>query len=306
MNIELIPRHTHGASVQETTDGWRLQIPAGPPRGYRLAQLDDYISLPRRFFGWDPPTTLSLRARLSSSNLPGTWGFGLWNDPFGLAIGFGGTARRLPALPNAAWFFHASKENFLSLQGGSSRLNSSAVSKPDEAITTQTRQAPLAGGLDTHTAPGSLPGRELLDYPPPNGFFAGTFLSPGWPLPILTPALLALPFLALRPASRLLRRLAGRVIRQDGRLVEVDVTRWHAYSLGWQPETVTFFVDGVEILHSPLAPRPPLGLVIWIDNQYAAWRPDGRLGFGTLTNPNSWMEVEQVKVCDESTFPRAG
>ena len=185
MNIELTSRHTPSANVSQTADGWRMDIPAGPRGGYRLAQLDDYMRLPRRAFGWQPPVTLRLRARASDSSLPGTWGFGLWNDPFGFAIGFGGTRRRLPALPNAAWFFHASPENYLS----------------------------------------------LLNDTPPNGFFAGTFRSQRWLSPLLAPALLALPFLALRPASRLLRRLTSRLVRQDGSAVSVDVTQWHEYSI---------------------------------------------------------------------------
>jgi hypothetical protein len=253
---ELYPRTTPAASVTPTAGGWRLAIPDGLRGSYRLAQIDDYMHLPRRAFPWYLPLTpreprgvaLSLRARLSASNLPGTWGFGLWNDPFGFAIGFGGTRRRLPALPNTAWFFHASPENYLS----------------------------------------------LLNDTPPNGFFAGTFRSPRWPLPLLAPALLALPFLALRPASRLLRRLAGRLVRQDGNAVSVDVTQWHDYSIHWQADVVVFLVDGVEILRTPLAPRGPLGLVLWIDNQYAAWRPDGRLGYGTLANPAAWLEIENI------------
>ena len=93
------------------------------------------------------------------------------------------------------------------------------------------------------------------------------------------------PLLALRPASRLLRRLASRVVRQDGSAVSVDVTQWHDYSIRWQADAVAFLVDGAEILRTPLAPRGPLGLVLWMDNQYAAWRPDGSLGYGTLANP---------------------
>ena len=253
---ELYPRTTPAASVTPTAGGWRLAIPDGLRGSYRLAQIDDYgravthhyMHLPRRAFAWQPPVTLRLRARLSASNLPGTWGFGLWNDPFGFAIGFGGTRRRLPALPNAAWFFHASPENYLS----------------------------------------------LLNDTPPNGFFAGTFRSPRWPSPLLTPALLALPLLALRPVSRLLRRLASRLVRQDGGAVSVDVTHWHDYSIHWQADVVLFLVDGVEILRTPLAPRGPLGLVLWTDNQYAAWRPDGRLGYGTVENPAAWLEIENI------------
>ena len=75
-----------------------------------------YARLPRREFSARPPLTFSLRARASSESIPGTWGFGLWNDPFGLSLGFGGNPFSLPALPNAIWFFHASPKNYLSFR----------------------------------------------------------------------------------------------------------------------------------------------------------------------------------------------
>jgi hypothetical protein len=241
------------------------------------------MHLPRRAFAWQPPVTLRLRARASDSSLPGTWGFGLWNDPFGFAIGFGGTARRLPALPNTAWFFHASPESYLSLQPCHFEEQS------DEAIPSQAQEI-----ASLSYPPGQAGKKRPRNDTPANGFFAGTFRSPRWPSPLLAPALLALPFLALRPASRLLRRLAGRLVRQDGNAVNVDVTQWHAYSIRWKANFVIFLVDGAEIFRTPLAPRGPLGLVLWIDNQYAAWRPDGRLGYGTLANPAAWLEFENI------------
>jgi len=274
----LNPRFTPGASVTPLADGgWHLEISSGQRGQYRLAQLDDYSRLSRRAFLWRPPFTLSLRARVSAPDLPGTWGFGLWNDPFGFALGFGNTPGRLPALPNAAWFFYSSPENYLSLQP------CHCEERSDEAILTPARgllrRQKTAARNDT----------------PANGFFAGTFRSPRWPSPLLAPALLALPFLALRPASRLLRRLASHIVRQDGNAMGVDVTQWHDYSIHWQADAVAFFVDGAEILRTPLAPRGPLGLVVWIDNQYAAWRPDGKLGYGTLKNPSAWLEIENIE-----------
>lgn len=248
MASELTPRSTPGASVTPGRDGWRLEIPPGGSGTYRLAQLDDYTRLPRRRFPHTPPRTFSLRARVSAAGLPGTWGFGLWNDPFGFALGFGQTAGRLPAPPNAAWFFHASPPNWLSFHEG-------------------------------------VPGE---------GFFAGTFRSPRLPSPLLAPGLIALPLLALRPLSRLLRRLAGSLVRQEGAPLAVDVTRWHDYSIAWLEQAVTFRVDGEQVLQAARLPHPPLGLVLWIDNQYAAWRPDGRLGYGALENPAAWLEVERL------------
>jgi len=193
---------------------------------------------------------MSLRARVSASNLPGTWGFGLWNDPFGFSIGFGRNAGRTPVLPNTAWFFHGSPSNWLSLHDG-------------------------------------IPGY---------GFFAGTIHSPRIPSLLLVPGLAAMPFLALRPISRLLRRLAGRIIQQEATGISVDVTEWHDYSIGWLREFVEFKIDDETILQTPISPDPPLGLVIWIDNQFATWTPEGRLGYGTLDNPAAWLELKSFKL----------
>jgi hypothetical protein len=201
----------------------------------------------RREFCWEPPLNLRLRARVSSDQISGTWGFGLWNDPFTASLGLGGMARRLPALPNTAWFFYASAPNYLSLR----------------------------------------------DDLPANGFLAATFRSPRIPTSLILPGGLAAPFLLWPPAARLLRRLVRPFIRQSAHPLEMDVTAWHEYRLSWLPEAVEFWVDGVQVSQTPASPRGPLGLVLWIDNQYAAFDPGGHLRFGRLPNAEeSWLELE--------------
>jgi hypothetical protein len=97
-------------------DSWHLEIPAKAQRGYRLAQLDDHQSRRRQDFRWRPPLKLSLSARVSAQDIPGTWGFGLWNDPFNFLLAYNKVVPRLPTLPDAAWFFHASAHNYLSFR----------------------------------------------------------------------------------------------------------------------------------------------------------------------------------------------
>jgi hypothetical protein len=97
-------------------NSWHLEIPAGNRFQYRLAQLDDHGTHRRSKFHWKPPLTFSLQARVSAEALPGTWGFGLWNDPFSFALAYNHLVPRLPALPDAAWFFHASPESYLSIR----------------------------------------------------------------------------------------------------------------------------------------------------------------------------------------------
>ena len=231
--------------------GQRLSIPAGPAGHYRLAQLDDTRNLRRRDFHWQPPCTLTLRARVSDPDLPGTWGFGLWNDPFSAALGLGGGIRKLPALPNAAWFFHASPTNALSLR----------------------------------------------DDLPANGFLAAGFSSRNLSPFLYLPAALAAPLLAWRVAARLLRQAARRWIREDATRLNHDPTAWHDYRLDWRLAGMSFQVDGQSVFVSDLSPRGRLGLVIWIDNQFAAFRPDGTLKYGVQENPTpAWLEIADLNI----------
>ena len=223
-------------------------MPAGDAPAYRFAQLDDYTGLPRGRFPSRPPLTLSLRARASSDSVPGTWGFGLWNDPFGLSLGFGGNPFRLPTLPNAIWFFHASQENWLSFSDK-----------------------------------------------PGNGFLAQAFRSPIIPSLFLgLSGIPALPFLATRRTRKWLRGLGSRVVAEDGVRLAVDQTQWHRYRLEWSLTRCTFWVDDARVLETSVSPRPPLGLVIWLDNQFAAFTPEGKIGFGVLKNEAAWLEVEEI------------
>jgi len=297
---QLTPRHTPGAHVEEVSREsahYRLFIPSGMSDSYRLAQLDDYSKLPRKKFP-HRSLTLSLFARASSAFIAGTWGFGLWNDPFGLSLGFGGNPFRLPALPNAAWFFGASEESYLS----------------------------FASGLDTGETTARPTLRQAQDNARPpvaNGFIAQTFRSPRFH-PSLILAGLALPF-----SRKTARRLLSQVIAEDGivlrassalesadyarekdyaslrsrrsltpdkKAVSVDPTQWHRYRLTWSPKRVVWEVDDVRVFESAVSPNPPLGLVIWIDNQYAAFTPEGKIAMGVLENEAAWLEIKDLEI----------
>ena len=112
---------------------------------------------------------------------------------------------------------------------------------------------------------------------------------PGWLLALGLPAagLLAIP-----AAARVLRKLASRLVAEDAARVGVDSTDWHDYRLVWEGERCRFWVDGALALETRAAPRGRLGLVIWIDNQYAAFPADGGVGVGALAGPAAWLEVE--------------
>jgi len=254
----LRPRITPGARVHQTGPrSWRLEIPADTgtqnrrrSTRYHLAQLDDYQQLPRSSFLWRQPVDLSLRARASHPHIPGTWGFGLWNDPFGVAFVKGG-GLHLPVLPNAAWFFFASPENYLSLR----------------------------------------------DDLPANGALAATFSSPRR-LPLRAIGLAPLlPLISFPPIACWFRRQAQRFINQDSVHLNVDTTQWHQYRLSWGKDYVTFSLDGEVLLQTSVVPHGPLGLVLWIDNQYAVVSLERGFGFGVLaTSEPQWLELRDLRL----------
>lgn len=248
---KLTKKTTSGARLERTATKSRvLKIPPGPRGRYRLAQLEDYTQILRRNFPWSPPIKLKINARASSEDIPGTWGFGLWNDPFSFSLGFGGGSRRFPALPNAVWFFFASSQNYLSFRN----------------------DIPAKGAL------------------------AATFQAPHTPTPLLIPGVLALPLFAWYPTARFIRPLAAKIIKQDAAALHHNPTKWHTYQFTWKNKQVEFFLDGKSVFQTSVSPRAPLGFVIWIDNQYAAFPPKGGLRFGFLSNEESWIEFDGLEI----------
>jgi hypothetical protein len=91
--------------------------------------------------------------------------------------------------------------------------------------------------------------------------------------------------------------LSRNLISQSACSIDIDVTQWHAYALQWEAGLVSFALDGMSVMQTGIVPAPPLSLVIWIDNQYAAFAPTSRLKYGTLPNPEpAWMEVRGIDV----------
>ena len=73
----------------------------------------------------------------------------------------------------------------------------------------------------------------------------------------------------------------------------VSLTAWHTYTVAWGAQQTRFLIDGAEVLQTPRSPAGPLGLVIWLDNQYAVVTPQGRFRGGLLTTEaEQWLDVE--------------
>ena len=250
--LNLKPSCSVSASAAPLSNGgWRLEIPSGPEGQYRLSQLDDYWGIKRDGFQWQVPVRLSMTARVSSTSIPGTWGFGLWNDPFSLSLGFGGGSRRFPMLPNTAWFFFASPQNYLSLR----------------------------------------------DDVPAQGFLVQTFRSLKVPSILLGLGVIGYPLMVSPRIARVIRRVLRNFVRDDSYELTHDVTDWHKYSLAMEEGRVTFQVDDAPMFSTEVIPAGRLGIVIWIDNQYLSFKPDGRLSYGTLAcSETAWLEIRDIEV----------
>jgi hypothetical protein len=238
--------------LEPTTDGWRLEV--NPATGYNDAQLDDTRGRARGDFLHRPPVRLTVEARASSASPPGTLGFGFWNDPFPSWAGEAGAGRRLPASPQALWFFHAAPPSELPFSPGG----------------------------------------------PASGWTAAVLRGPPVPGPVI--AAIGAAGLAGIAIPRLRRPLLRQYWRwfsgeQSARLTGLDA--WRAYEIDWRDDAVQFRVDGLPVLDSSLSPPGPLGLVIWIDNQWATLSATAGLRFGVLpSSSGAWLELRSPRLND--------
>jgi hypothetical protein len=132
---------------------------------------------------------------------------------------------------------------------------------------------------------------------PAQGGLAATFQSRRYPTAFIALGALALPLLALPPLARVMRRLGRRVVQQDAVALASDPSEWHSFLLEWSQSGASFCVDERPVLETGVVPLGPLGLVVWVDNQYAAWPLSGRLSFGTLANDQpAWIEIEEFVI----------
>lgn len=115
---------------------------------------------------------------------------------------------------------------------------------------------------------------------------------------ILAAPLLA-PFMRFAPVYRRAWPPIQRRLAIAEALVPGAMTDWRRYAIEWgsgpRHDRTRFLVDGVLLLEAP-APRGPLGLVIWCDNQYMIVQPWGRLAHGLLATGEQWLEVADIEL----------
>lgn len=145
--------------------------------------------------------------------------------------------------------------------------------------------------------------------PPSNMALADGVSGPGWKAATIDAT--RWQFLMLAPTApigvllmripALYRRLwpvGQRAIGVSEKLLDSNLLLTpHTYEIDWQPNEITFSVDGVVVHQTPSTPRGPLGFIAWIDNQYAIVTPQGQLGFGVVeVGQAQSLMVQEVKV----------
>ena len=124
-----------------------------------------------------------------------------------------------------------------------------------------------------------------------DGFFAQAMNAPSLPGWLTRTAMWTLKVPGL---GRVADAAAGRATgAAEQPLHQIDLTAWHEYQILWRPDGVQWRVDGEVVHRSGSAPRGPLGLVIWIDNQWATLAGDG--GTLSVTEPQ-WLEFTELQV----------
>jgi hypothetical protein len=155
--------------------------------------------------------------------------------------------------------------------------------------------APQCAWFFYGSPPHDLP---LAEGVPGSGWKAQTLSFTRLPTLMLAPVAAGGALLAAIPLTRRWAfRQARRFYRAEERLLAIDPSAWHAYAIEWLPSEVRFFVDGRETLRSADPPHPPLGLVLWIDNQYAVASPEKGFGFGVLPlEREQTLELADIRI----------
>lgn len=254
-----------GSGRVQWIDG-ALRLAAGPTAAgaYSNAQIDDCRGRPRDQLLWSPPLRLTVRARLSH---PG------------------------PSLrADCDCDFHYPDGGILTGTAGFGFWNA-----PSMVNGRRLPALPRALWFFYASPPSNM---KLAGQAPGCGWKAATFDASGWPFRLLAPtAPVAIPLMRWRAAYRRLWPIAQRAIGVSEAPLAVDMAAWHTCVIEWEERRVRFLVDGATVLDCDTAPRGPLGLVIWLDNQSLVLTPQGRLRHRLLSQPRTqWMDLALVHV----------
>ncbi len=105
------------------------------------------------------------------------------------------------------------------------------------------------------------------------------------------------PLMRIRSLYRRLWPIAQRAMHVCESALTVEMTAWHRYEIQWQARQAVFSIDDAPVLICNDSPQGPLGLVVWLDNQFMVVTPWGSLQHGFLeASYQRWLEISQISV----------
>jgi hypothetical protein len=247
---------TGGAYLRTANSVLRLGYESATPERYSDSQIDDYTMLSKADYVWKPPLRMTVRARFSHR-----------------AATANSTEKTRGILRGTAGFGFWNKP--FTMQGNWFTL--------PEAI------------WFFYTAPPS--NMALVPGLPGWGWKAQVIhTTPASILSNVVPTAVGAAYGRVRSNAHLTGRAMQRFTGAHEAIVTEDMTEWHTYTLEWHSHESLFWVDGARVLRVPKAPKKPLGLVIWLDNEYCVVTPRGELRFGKTTAAEQWLDVDSVVV----------
>jgi hypothetical protein len=134
---------------------------------------------------------------------------------------------------------------------------------------------------------------------PSVGWKAATLDASRWAARLLLPfAPVGMLLCRWRPAYTLLWPWIQNILKIDEKHLPQRFDAWHDFRLEWHVGSVRGWIDDEEVLHTRRAPRGPLGLVIWMDNQYMVATPQGEIKHGLVATDEQWLEIVSLEVIE--------
>lgn len=136
-----------------------------------------------------------------------------------------------------------------------------------------------------------------------NGWLAMSFVPRlGWCLGLLPLAPLALllsqnAWFRQRCCLPLLQLALG--VRSQS--IKLSWNMWQQYQIDWYADRVEFWLDQQLVLKTASVPTSNLGLILWLDNQYAQVSPRGIIRGGILAHQNQSLEIRHLMISDLTT-----
>jgi hypothetical protein len=88
-----------------------------------------------------------------------------------------------------------------------------------------------------------------------------------------------------------------KLFKGEEKIIKTNQFDWHKYEIQWEKDYVTFSIDNKQLYRTEYSPKGPLGLVIWMDNQYLKIKPTGKIAFGSIQQQNSQkMLIKNLKI----------